>query len=268
MIHRINIDDDIDGIYYERNMVIDLKDLIKIIDFLISKEMKFATLKETLNDKKSFHLTFDDGYTEHIKAAKILKNRYNLQKDQCTFAINTGNSISEEYSGMDLIYHLINAGMSNKIKEYLNLSDKEMNIQNIKNNYTKLSSDQIKNMREDMLKDSTSLKLKYLNREQVKDLSKMFNIASHGITHRDLRYHRETSKKEISESRSILREITGQSIDVMCYPEGKNDRFTQISTEDSGYKYGLSINHEEGNDYSIGRYCINNHIDDFFEGIE
>ena len=45
------LDDDIDEIYYKRNMVIDYKDLEKIIDVLLSKGKKFASLKETLKKK-------------------------------------------------------------------------------------------------------------------------------------------------------------------------------------------------------------------------
>ena len=91
-------------------------------------------------------------------------------------------------------------------------------------------------------------------------MSKLFNIISHGIYHRDLRYHKDISKNEILDSKKHLEKLCNNPIEVFCYPEGKNDEDIWQMCKDSGYKFGLSINHAPNNPYKIGRYCINRDI--------
>ena len=93
----------------------------------------------------------------------------------------------------------------------------------------------------------------FLDKSEIIELSKIFKITSHGITHRFLNSHKKESEKEILQSKIILENITNQNIDTFCYPEGKNDNDLQNYCKKAGYKYALSIKHEENNKFCVGR---------------
>jgi len=269
MIHRISTVIPIDKIYYFRNLVTPKERLMKIIESLIGNGVHPGSIKETLQDENKFHLSFDDGYREHLKIAKELKRVFSLKNEHCTFSINIGNSILEEYSGMDLIYEIISSGNANMLCEYLRERGYEfdLDIESIKEKYLALHPDEIKELIERIEEDDFRLKKLYLDRDQIKNLSKLFNVASHGISHRDLRKNIKISDKEISNSKKILEDIIGSEVEIMCYPEGKNNEKIRKITKDSGYKFGLSIDHEKDDPFCIGRYCINRELEKFLGGI-
>jgi peptidoglycan/xylan/chitin deacetylase (PgdA/CDA1 family) len=76
--------------------------------------------------------------------------------------------------------------------------------------------------------------------EQVRDLSEQgMEIGSHGLTHTALTTLEDTElTKELTESRAILREITGQPVDGVVYPYGFADARVLAAVQESGYDYG------------------------------
>ena len=71
------------------------------------KDLNLESLKQCLlNPNRYFCLSFDDSFKEHLWVAKDLVKSYNIDKKSMLFAINVGNSIYHNFSGMDIIYHL------------------------------------------------------------------------------------------------------------------------------------------------------------------
>lgn len=269
MVHRICMESPIDESYYSRNLVISKDRLFEVIETLLDKGVTPGSIEETIHDNKKFHLTFDDGYSEHLKIAKILKKNFSLAKEHCTFCINVGNSLHGNYSGMDLIYNTIKRDGIDGVVSYAVNKDWNVdpNIKSIKNKYISLPPDEIKNFKNHFNFDVSKLESIFLDRNQIKNLSVLFNVASHGITHRDLRYHMDISEREILKSKKELEDLIESKVSIMCYPEGKNNKMIRKITKESGYEYGLSINNIVDDPFCIGRYCINRHLGRFLEEI-
>ena len=259
MVHRIECNkSSIDDVYYQRNLVVKIDSLIEIINKITKSKYSFGTLKQSIETNNHLHITFDDGYKEHLIAAKKLIKELGLQKENCSFAINIGNSLLSDFSGMDLIYDIIQNNSIEELCNYLSIDNrKKCNIEFIKELYIKMSISEINMIKNSFKLTEPSLKNQFLNKQEVFELSKLFNIISHGVYHRDLRYHMHTSLKEMINSKKHLEELCNKQIDVFCYPEGKNNEDIWQMCKNSGYKYGLSIAHEPNNPYKIGRYCIN-----------
>ena len=77
MVHRIECNDSsIDDLYYQRNLVLKIDDLIEIINTILKSKYSFGTLKQSIETNHHLHVTFDDGYKEHLTVAKKLKKEY------------------------------------------------------------------------------------------------------------------------------------------------------------------------------------------------
>ncbi len=259
MLHRIECNDSsIDDLYYQRNLVFKIDDLIEIINTILKSKYSLGTLKQSIETNNHLHITFDDGYKEHLTVAKKLKKEFDLEKEYCSFAINIGNSLLSNFSGMDLIYNIIQNNSIEELCNYLSIyHQKNCNIEFLKEIYIKMNINEIESIKNSFKFNREFLKSQFLNKQDVIDLSKLFNIISHGICHRDLRYHKISSKKEILDSKKHLEKLCGKPIEVFCYPEGRNDEDVWQMCKDSGYNFGLSINHAPNNPYKIGRYCVN-----------
>ena len=262
MVHRIECSDSsFDELYYQRNLVFNIDDLIELINSILKSKYSFGTLKQSIETNNHLHLTFDDGYKEHLTVAKKLKKEYGLKKEYCSYAINIGNSLLSDFSGMDLIYSIIQNNSIEELCNYLSINhQKNCNIECLKEIYIKKSINEIKSIKNSFKFDKEILKNQFLNKKEVIELSNLSNIISHGIYHRDLRYHKNFSKIKILNSKKHLEKLCNKPIEVFCYPEGKNDQEVWQMCKDSGYKFGLSIIHAPNNPYKIGRYCVNRNI--------
>ena len=262
MVHRIECNDSsINEIYYQRNLVFKIDELIEIINKILKSKYFFGTIKQSMENNNRLHITFDDGYKEHLTAAKKLKKEFGLEREHCSFAINIGNSILSDFSGMDLIYSIIQNNSIDELCKYLSINHQSnCDIEFIKEIYIKMNISELESIKNSFKFNREFLKSQFLNKQDVIDLSKLFNIISHGMSHRDLRYHRNSSKIEMLDSKKHLEKLCSKPIEVFCYPEGKNDEDVWQICKDSGYKFGLSINHAPNNPYKIGRYCINSDI--------
>ncbi len=222
MIHRVEFKSSkIDESYYQRNLVVSIKDLIRFLKDFIKNGYSFGSLSKTLQSNRHLHLTFDDGYKEDLLIAKKLKEIFHLKKKHCSFAINIGNSLRSNFSGMDLIYNVIKSNPLNKIVDFFSIG-KNFDVENIKDIYIKMNIQEIENLKQNFNYDKDFLKNQFLSKEEVIGLSKLFNVISHGIFHRDLRFHCLESEKEIKDSKILLEALCNNRIDMMFRHISKN----------------------------------------------
>ncbi len=254
MYHRIEIDNtnSINNLYYKRNMVVSVQNLFKTIDTYLQNGLKFGKIQSCLKFENCFHLTFDDGFKEHLEIAKILKQKYKIDFDCITFSVNVGNSYFQIYTGMDLIYTIFANNQQSKLFETINIKQ-TTDLQSIKNHIFTLNNNEILELSNQFSDLYPKLQNTFLTESEILELSKHFSIASHGITHRFLTSDIENSKIEIQQSKEFLERKINRNIDTFCYPEGKNNSEIQNFCKCAGYKFAFSIKHEQENNYCIGR---------------
>lgn len=250
MIHRVHKTAHKNPYYAQRNMTISLELLLKNIQNLINNGKKPASLTDAINDEKCFFLSFDDGFKEHLELAVLLKNKLNLPKNSVCFCVNVGNSVRHIHSGMDLVYELFLQNKQDKLSAYLHTSTR---LEDIKQSISSLNESQILELNNKFKNELKNLKNEFLNKKEIKKLSKIFNIASHGEYHRFLTTNQQESAKEIANSKQVLENLTQEEVSIFCYPEGKNNQQTQDFCKNFGYKFALSIRAETNNLFCIPR---------------
>ena len=255
MFHRVSLHNDqqINKFYFQRKMIIEIEYIYKLIDDYLKKGFKFGSIKQSLENKSYFHLSFDDGFREHLTVANLLKKRYKLDYNSVSFSINIANSMNNYYTGMDLIYSILANKQIVKLNHFFETNFELDNIPKIKKYIAILKPEQLKDFSNYFPELHKQLANIFLNKSEIIELSKIFKITSHGITHRYLTQHKKESKKEILQSKLILEDITNTKIDTFCYPEGRNDIELQEYCKDANYKYALSIRNEKNNNFCIGR---------------
>jgi hypothetical protein len=255
MFHRVKFTNkqNINNWYFRRRMIIEIEKLYKLIDKYLSRGYKMGSIEQCLENNNYFHLSFDDGFKEHLEVAFLLKKRYNFNYSSISFSINIANSVNHDFTGMDLAYSILENKQIEKLNHFLKTNFKTKDIAEIKNKIASLTPKQLKRLSDYFSEFQRQLKNTFLSKSDIIELSKIAKITSHGITHRFLTYHKKESEKEILESKAILEHIINKKIDTFCYPEGKNDFEIQFFCKKAGYKYSLSIRHEENNKFCIGR---------------
>jgi len=240
MFHRVRFqDNNIANIYDKRGMVHHFDDIIKLIDSALSEGKKIGSIKEALKDKNTIHLTFDDGYKEHLLVAQKLKEKYNFPLNYISFSINIRNSFYAKKLCMDTIYQAMENNLCqikfssiNKIKNKIFSNTKYINVLNSK----KINMEDI-----------------FLNESELITLSKLFSIASHCVNHTFLSsLDNSEIYYELNESKQFLESTLKITVDTICYPEGKSNKVIRKIAKNSAYTFGLSIS--SGSDkYKIGR---------------
>lgn len=255
MLHRVKTTNKqrINIWYFQRKMVVEIEYLFDLIDSYLDKGLKAGSVEECIKNNKYFHLSFDDGFKEHLKVAYLLKERYNLKCNSVSFSVNIANSIQHNFTGMDLTYCILENNKIDKLNYFFKTNFSSENIPEIKNHIASLKPEQLNQLSNYFIELHEQLKSNFLNKYEIIELSKMFKITSHGITHRFLTKYIKESEEEILKSKIKLEELTGQQIDTFCFPEGKNNKELQNYCKKAGYKYALSIRHEDNNKFCIGR---------------
>lgn len=255
MFHRVELTKSqiINELYYKRSMVYKLSDLFQVIEKYINDGYIFGSIEQCFYLQKYFHLSFDDGFKEHLQLAKLLKKKYDLNYNDISFSINVNNSLKNKYTGMDIVYEIIEQGELDKLCELLKIKTTDFSINKVKQIIAKLKPEKLEKISNEFKTVTNALNDTFLNKNEVIKLSKLFKITSHGIAHRFLTYNKKDSEYEILQSKIILEKLTGKQINTFCYPEGKNDNSIQKYCKEAGYKYALSIRHEKNNLFCIGR---------------
>ncbi len=258
MFHRVllNKSQNVNEIYFQRNMITSIENIFHIIDDYLIRGFQFGNIEDAIKDNNYVHLSFDDGFKEHLQVAYLLGKKYDFAYDNVTFSINTGNSFTHQFTGMDVVYELISNRKLRAVEEIAKIKLDDNDITEIKNKVARLNPYELKLLSESFKEIKQNLKQLFLDRDEVLELSNIFSIASHGVTHRFLTSHQIESNKEIAESKELLEKAIGKKINVFCYPEGKNDEAIQTFCKNSGYKFGLSIRHEQNNKFCIGRRVV------------
>ena len=266
MVHRVNLTSNtIRGIYFERGTVTNMEQLLELISTLIDRGLRPGTVNETMKNHRKFHISFDDGYKEQLEVVQTLKEQFSIRKSHMTVAINVGNSLFKMHSGMDPIYLAMEYGIESDILPLFGIiSNGTINsrIEQFKQISMQMPPGWHKKLHGTISHLPQNLSSLFLTSQNILELDKIATIASHGITHRDLRYHLEQSQKEIDESKHILEGLLNHEISIFCYPEGKSNNQIHQYCRDSGYTFGLSIRNIQKNNYCVGRYCVNRHYED------
>ncbi len=251
MFHRIKTPyNSISDIYNQRGMIHTLEELLCLINNAIDKGYKFGSISEAMACKNTIHLTFDDGYKEHLFVAQELKKQYGFSSDCITFAINIRNSFYEEKLCMDMVYQLMDSNSLNRLDPILNIDSK-----NLKLNEIKKVLFSTKNYIKDVNK-YVDMENYFLNKVEVIALSELFSIASHCVNHCYLpSLNSEDIYKELKESKDFLSSLLNKDINIICFPEGKHSNDINTISKELGYKFGLSISskHKELKLFNINR---------------
>ncbi len=258
MFHRVIVDDkqNINPYYFKRGMVHHLDKLITHVENLRKEGKAFGSILQALSSPKYFHLSFDDGFKEHIQVARLLKEKFNPPHKGLSFSINVGNSLQEQYTGMDLIYAIMHQNKMEKFATYLQQDLQTKSIDEIKKIIASMDPDELIGLSNHFSELHPYLKTVFLNGDEVIELSRLFTITSHGVTHRFLTNHQEQVFEEMKKSRQQLEGLCDCEVDTFCYPEGKNDEQLRAQCKLAGYANALSIRHEIDNEFCIGRKII------------
>ena len=271
MLHRIYFGKECDqvAIYEKRKLGLlhSYQSLIKYIDHKLDKGCQFGTLAEAIQNPNIIHLTFDDGYVDHIRVARELKQRYSLHREHIHFCINVRNSMKKTKVCTDIFYKLIQNNQYEKIiKCLLNMGyerpvDADKLIENfamIKDFIFQKDFSEIMNFFHTISNyvPHNDIDELFLKSGQVIELSKHFSIASHAINHVYLDcLNEEIAFNEIKESKKVLENLCDSKVDVFCYPDGRYTELLQHFCIQADYKYALAITPEKPdlNPYAIPR---------------
>lgn len=82
-----------------------------------------------------------------------------------------------------------------------------------------------------------------LTSQEIKNISRDFEIGAHTLTHPRLPTISERqAEEEIFGSKTVLEEITGEKVDAFCYPYGSYTKVHVQLVKNAGYRYARTVN--------------------------
>jgi len=106
-------------------------------------------------------------------------------------------------------------------------------------------------------------RVRHLGETEIRELAALGVIfGSHGCSHSDLTGLDQTAvEDELVRSREILRDITGQSVDTISYPFGRQNSLVREGAAGAGYSTGFTMAFPESGDNPLaqGRYAVYNY---------
>jgi peptidoglycan/xylan/chitin deacetylase (PgdA/CDA1 family) len=193
-------------------------------------------------------ISFDDGHYDLICNALPILQKYNLK-----FNVNIDTEILETSMPQDFVrvYDILNA---TQIDTFSNerFIDKTIKIDRsnpvkVEKELTDLLSELTSQQKRDFTHEMNTtmgkdIKLsKMITVEDLKMLTKMnVEFGTHGHTHPILtKLSQKELEKELSNSMSIMKNITGKEIIILAYPNGIHNEQVEIAALNMGYKYLL-----------------------------
>jgi peptidoglycan/xylan/chitin deacetylase (PgdA/CDA1 family) len=216
------------------------------IQFLLNQGWKSVSLEKLSQKEKAFHLSFDDGYVEHINVVAPALRKLGIR--EATFSINTGTFEKGIFPPLDIIYFSVSRyGMANILKKLdlpdgLNLNDSLSLFKKITNKMTVKDIEDLPGRLSLSSDDISFIKEQYLKPENIASLSYMgFGVCSHGFAHRDMRFHRKDSLIELIKSRKSLSNLLQKPVNAFCFPDGQYDSLLIGQCKKAGYETMLAI---------------------------
>ncbi len=238
-------------IYKFKRTVVSPQIIQRDVEFLRNRGWLHVGLSDFKHAEKGvFHLSFDDGYIDHIETVVPLLRKLKIK--QASFSITT--SVLENNVlplPLDLIYFHISHGSLKTTLRQLNLPEEQKlsrALEKIKILTNEMTPREIRILSKNLKIDSATLKeikKQYMRKEDVVSLAEQgFEICSHGVTHRDLTANVKYSYKELKESKEYLANLIGEQINVFSFPDGQYNTEILRFCNKAGYKTMLAI---EGN---------------------
>ncbi len=267
MLHRIFFErDTIKDIYDSRKvgLAYSYREVVDFIDKALNDGYKLGSLQQALIDPSVIHLTFDDGYKEHLAVAKRLKAKYSLQRNSLTFCINVNNCTKTTKICTDVFYYLFSKGEMLFVEEQLKNIGLSIAGEDFFDCFEVIKKHIFNNKNQDTLHlferlsnycQEIGCELPFLDKAEVVELSQYFSIASHALHHFNLTSLEDREKVyEMSHSKTTLQQLTNTQIDIFCYPDGACDDRLQKYCQDAGYSYALAIKeNENSNNFCVPR---------------
>lgn len=186
--------------------------------------------------KKSFAITFDDGYENNFSIAAPILIKYRVPT---TFYITTDFVDKNHMSWIDRIEYCIENTpegellfpWNNQIYHFKTKKEKIDILENIRNNAKKISSIDFDQLVKDICSQCNQLEIEHsndslnlkMNWDQVKELNDndFFIIGGHSHTHKILSFlNHESLENEIKKSIDLLKNKADLRTDHYSYPEG------------------------------------------------
>ncbi len=224
--------------------------------------MDIDKLKST--KEKKVMITFDDGYLDNLKNALPILKKYGTS---AIIFITTNFIDNNEVPWWDLLWEILIKKddfilEGKKINFLRKDKDKKKIFKYLKNKFFFLKKQEQaqlinKIFYENRIETTPKTKVRFLNKENIKDLSKedLIYIGAHTHYHQNLGILnvRET-KEEITSSKKILEDLIQDPINFFAYPYGTKNSYKKSDykiLKDNGLKLAFTT---EFNNYKLGSH--------------
>jgi peptidoglycan/xylan/chitin deacetylase (PgdA/CDA1 family) len=96
----------------------------------------------------------------------------------------------------------------------------------------------------------------YLSEDELREIARhpLVTIGAHGLLHRHFtRLSNDEARRELRESRNLLKSMTGRKVDLMAWPYGECDEGLERMSEECGYRAAWSVWKGSNSTYSRWR---------------
>lgn len=237
-------------------------------NFISLFELESAIQNKSIQDlpNKSIFITFDDGLRESYEIGKPILDRLSVPAG---YFISTGGIIESKVLNVHALHliqqHMTYEEISKLISDEMFFKLKSISERTVQNQYPwdDLDTSRLKYLFNFLLDEEEKRNLVhiclanvglnevelrnrlYMSKEQIKNLSKIKWLGSHGISHTALSSLTTTElTSELAGSKEQLESIGGDSVKTIAYPYGGHSSFNDnvlTKVEESGFECGLTM---------------------------